>query len=130
AIRGAQSWYRVFRPSDQRSEAFVMALAGFAEQNGLDGTGGTQRLFDEAHTFDADEARFSGQAAAQREAKFLQPAIIAAGNGGGSAGGARRASYFARHGHINGSVANLPALALISPACPDANSRARANLEG
>src|SRR6202022_5111597 len=115
AIRGAQSWYRVFRPSDQRSEAFVMALAGFAEQNGLDGTGGTQRLFDEPHTFDADEARFSGQAAAQREAKFLQPAIIAAGNRGGSAGGARRASYFARHGHLNGRGENFRGRGYISP---------------
>ena len=56
-----------------------MALAGFAEKHGLDGAAGTQRFFDEARAFDANEAVFRGQTAAQRHAKFLEPTIVAAG---------------------------------------------------
>src|SRR5438034_7903854 len=39
---------------------------------------GTQSFFDEADALDANESAFRGQAAAQGEAKLLEPAIVAA----------------------------------------------------
>ena len=57
---------------------FVVPLAGLAEEHGLDGTAGAQRFFDEADALDPHEAAFRGQAAAERHAKLLEPAIIAA----------------------------------------------------
>jgi len=54
-----------------------------AEEHGLDGTAGAQRLFDETDAFDTDKAVFRGQAAAEGHAKLLQPAIVAAGEGRG-----------------------------------------------
>src|SRR5712671_5642715 len=91
-----------------------MALAGFAEQHRFNGTGGAQRFFDQAHAFDADETGLGRQSAFQRKAKFLEPAIVAAGDRGRRDGSSRGASGFARCSHHKGSVANLAALRLIS----------------
>jgi hypothetical protein len=100
AIGGAQDRDRDFRAVDQRREAFVMAFAGFAEQDGLDWTAGAQGFFDQADTFDADAARFGGQSAAEGDTKFLEPAIVAAGDGA-SAGAlrTRRSRRFCWRGH-------------------------------
>src|SRR5260370_3674638 len=92
-----------------------MAPAGFAEQHGLDRTTGAQSFFHQADAFDTDEPGFSRQAATQGQAKLLQPAVVAAGNRGGSSGSSRSASGFARRGHVKGSVANFAAQRLISP---------------
>ncbi len=69
-----------FGPINQRRETLVMALAGFAEQHGFDAAAGSQRFLDEANAFDADAARFRLQSAAQGQAKFFEPAIVAAGD--------------------------------------------------
>ena len=79
AVVGAQYGEAHLGAIDQGREAFVMPLAGLAEEHGLDGTAGAQRFFDEADAFDPDEAAFRGQAAAERHAKLLEPAIVAAG---------------------------------------------------
>jgi hypothetical protein len=71
AVGGAQRGKRHFRPADERSEAFVMALAGFAEENRIDAATGPKRFFDEAHAFHADGARFRGQTSAERHAEFF-----------------------------------------------------------
>src|SRR5713226_9426644 len=91
-----------------------MAFSGFAEKHRIDGTGGAQSFFDQSDAFGADEAGFGGQSAFQRQAKFLEPAIVAAGDLGRGAGSSHGASGFARGGHYKGSVANLAALRLIS----------------
>src|SRR5882762_8736224 len=91
-----------------------MALAGFAEEHRFDGAAGAQRFFDQAHAFDADEAGLRRQSAFQREAKFLEPAIIAASDRGRRDGSSRGASGFARCSHHKGSVTNLSASRLIS----------------
>ncbi len=86
-------------PVDQRREAFVMALAGFAEEHRLDGAAGAQRFFDEADAFDSDEAVFRGQAAAEGKAKLLEPAIVAAGEQSGIVRRSRVTGGFAGRGH-------------------------------
>src|SRR5438093_3756774 len=48
-------------PTDQWSKTFVVALARFAEENGLDGAAGTQSLLDEANAFNADESVVRGR---------------------------------------------------------------------
>ena len=45
---------------NQWRKPFVMAFAGFAEQDGLDRAAGAKGFFDQADAFDADTARFSG----------------------------------------------------------------------
>ncbi len=78
-----------------------MALASFTEEHRLDGACGAQGFFHEAHTFDAHEAGFRGQSAAQGKTKFFQPAVVATGDRG--AGGrirTRTASGFAWGGHL------------------------------
>ena len=57
-----------------------MALAGFAEQDGLNAATGTERFFNEADAFNADTTRFGLQTAPQGYAKLFQPAIVPAGN--------------------------------------------------
>src|SRR5258708_19980161 len=110
AIGGAQDRNSDFGTIDQRSEAFVMALAGFAEQHGFDGAGGAESLFNQAHAFDADETGFGRQSTAQPEAKFLQPAIVPAVDRGRSAGGPRAAGAFPRGPHIASPLPHFPAL--------------------
>ena len=92
AIGGAQDRDSDFGAIDQRREAFMVAFAGFAEEDGLDRAAGAQRFFDQADAFDADAAGFGGQAAAQGDAKFLEPAIVAAGDGRGAGSVADAAS--------------------------------------
>src|SRR5712671_1150143 len=94
-----------------------MPLAAFAEQYRFNRTGGAQSFFDQAHAFDADETGLRRQSAFQREAKFLEPAIVAASDRGRRDGSSRGASGFARCSHHKGSVANLAALRLISLVC-------------
>src|SRR6267378_7673094 len=84
-----------------------MVLAGFAEEHRFDGASGAQRFFDQAHAFDTDEAGLRRQSAFQREAKFLEPAIVAASDRGRRDGSSRGASGFARGSHHKGSVTNL-----------------------
>ncbi len=83
AVGGAQNGESHFRPANKRSEAIVMALAGFAEENRFDAAAGTKRFFDEADAFDADRAGFRGQTAAERHAEFLEPAVVAASEDSG-----------------------------------------------
>src|SRR5438105_15270005 len=87
------------RAIDQWRKAFVMALAGLAEEHGLDRAAGTQRFFDQANPFDSHKAAFRGQTAAERHAKFLEPSIVAAGEERGFARVANGAGGFARRGH-------------------------------
>src|SRR5260370_13935030 len=79
AVGGAEDWKSHFGPVDEGGKAFAMAFAGFAEEHSLNGAAGTQGFFDQTNAFDADEAVFGGQAAAQSHAKLLEPAIVAAG---------------------------------------------------
>jgi len=60
----------------------VMTAAGFGKENSFDAAARSQGFFGEADAFDADGARFGGKAAAQRDAKFLEPAIFAARDDG------------------------------------------------
>jgi len=62
------------------SEARVMAATRFGEKNGFDAAARRESFFGEADAFDADGAGFGGEAAAQGDAKFLEPAIFAAGD--------------------------------------------------
>lgn len=93
AVGGSQGRKSHFGPVNQRSETPVMALAGFAEEHCFDPAPGAERFFDEADAFDADRARFRGQAAAKRQAELFQPAVVAArqhswrGSAGSAAGG-------------------------------------------
>ena len=69
-----------------------MAAAGFGKEYSFDAATGRERFFGETNAFDADGAGFGGKAAAERYAKFLEPAIFAAGDdrvccAGGFAGG-------------------------------------------
>src|SRR5882762_3868223 len=114
AVGGTQNRNCDFRAIDQRRQPFAMALAGFAEEHRFDGAAGAQRFFDQAHAFDADETGLRRQSAFQREAKFLEPAIVAASDRGRRDGSSRGASGFARCSHHKGSVTNLAALRLIS----------------
>src|SRR5438034_11593910 len=60
---------------------------------------GTQSFFDEADALDANESAFRGQAAAQGEAKLLEPAIVAAREERRIVGRSRVAGGFAGRGH-------------------------------
>lgn len=99
AVSGAESGEGEFGTIDQRSEAFVVALAGFAEEDCLDGAAGTKGFFDKAHALDADEFTFRGEAAAESQAELLEPAIVAASEEGGIVGRLGVASGFAGRGH-------------------------------
>jgi hypothetical protein len=79
AVGGLENGEGGLRAIDEGGEAFAVAFAGFAEEDGTDGASGAESFFHEADTFDADGARFGGKAATQRHAKFLEPAIVAAG---------------------------------------------------
>jgi hypothetical protein len=83
AVGGAKRGKSHFWPVNQRRESLVMTFAGFAEKDRFDGATGAQGLFDEADAFDADGAGFRGQASAERQAEFFEPAILAAGEDSG-----------------------------------------------
>lgn len=59
-----------------------MAAAGFGEENGSDAAAGRESFFSEADAFDAYGTGFGRQTAAEGDAKFLEPAILAAGDDG------------------------------------------------
>jgi hypothetical protein len=46
AVGRAQGRKSHFRTADERSETFVVAFAGFAEEYGFDATAGAKRFFD------------------------------------------------------------------------------------
>src|SRR5258708_6459613 len=101
-VRGAEDGKSHFGPVDEGGETFVMTFAGFAEEDGLNAAAGTQSFFDKPDALDADEAVFRGQAAAESHAELLQPAVVAAGEERGLAGGANVTSRFAGRCHYRG----------------------------
>jgi hypothetical protein len=68
----------------------------------LDAATGTHSFFDEPDTFNANEAVFRGQAAAESHAELLEPAIVAAGEERGLTCGASVTSGFAGRSHHRG----------------------------
>jgi len=93
SIGGAEDGEAGIGATDEWGETLAVAFAGFAEENGFDAAGGAEGLFDEAGAFDADGAVFRGKAAAEGDAKLLEPAVFAAGEEVGGIGG------FGRRGH-------------------------------
>jgi hypothetical protein len=98
-IRSPQRGKRHFCFANERCEAFAMALAGFAEEDGFDWATRAKRFFDEANAFDSYGAGFRGQAAAQRHAEFLEPTIVAAAEDARSVRGCSGAGGFAWSDH-------------------------------
>src|SRR5882672_7385992 len=78
-VRGAEDGKSHFGPGDDGGETFVMAIAGFAEEHGLNVATGAQSFFDEPDTLDAYASVLRGQAAAQSHGGLLEPALVAAG---------------------------------------------------
>src|SRR6267154_3365463 len=101
-VGSAQDGESHLRPIDERRETFVVAFAGLAEEHGLHAAAGTERFLDEAYTLDANETALRGQAAAQGDAKLLEPTIVAAGDERGLACGARVTRGFACRCHLRG----------------------------
>jgi hypothetical protein len=64
-VRSAKNREGHFPTIDESGKVFMVALAGFTEENSLDGTAGTKGLLDEPHTFNADESGFREQASAK-----------------------------------------------------------------
>ena len=56
AIGGAESGKSHLGPVDEGRESLVMAFSGFAEEYRPNRATGTQRFFDEAHAFHANES--------------------------------------------------------------------------
>src|SRR5260370_38097114 len=102
AVRSAEDGKSHFGPVDEGGETFVMAFAGFAEEDGLNAATGTQSFFGEPDTLDANEAVFRGQAAAQGYAELLETADLAAGEGRGLIRGASVTTGFAGPTHHRG----------------------------
>ena len=102
AVGGAKDGKSHFSPVDEGSETFVMAFAGFAKEYGLNAASGTQGLFHEADTLDADESVFRGKAASESHAEILEPAIVAACEERGLADGASATSGLAGRCHYRG----------------------------
>jgi hypothetical protein len=92
-VGGAEDGEADVWAADEGCEAFAMAFAGFAEEDGCDAAGGAESFFDEARAFDADGTLIGGKAAAESDAELLEPAIVAAGKEVGGSGG------FGRSGH-------------------------------
>jgi len=87
AIGGAEDGEADVGATDEGGEAFAMAFAGFAEEDGFDAAGGAESFFDEAGAFDADGTVFGGETATESDAELLEPAIGAAGEEVGGGGG-------------------------------------------
>lgn len=77
----------------------MVPLPGLAEEHGLNGAAGTQGFFDEADAFNADEAVFRWQAAAESYTELFEPAIFTAGQKHRFACGARVPGGFSWRGH-------------------------------
>ena len=58
----------------------LMAATGFGEEHGFDAAAGSEGFFGQADAFGTDGARFGGQSAAECDAKFFEPAILARGD--------------------------------------------------
>jgi len=80
AVGGLQDGDGDFWAIEVWSEASAVTLARFAEEHSAYWRGGAEGLFDQARTFDSYRAGFGGEAAAKRDAKFLEPAAVAAGD--------------------------------------------------
>jgi hypothetical protein len=98
-IGGAQSGKSHLRSADQGCETLAVAFAGFAEEYGFDAAAGAECFFDEADAFDANRTGFGGQTTAQGHAKFLEPAVVAAGEDSRRGWSRRVAGGFAWGGH-------------------------------
>jgi hypothetical protein len=103
SIGGTENGKSHFRPVDEGRKAFVMAFARFAEEHGLDAAAGTQRFFDQASAFDADEPILRREPAAKSHTELLEPAIVAAGEQRGIASRASAASGFSGSCHHCGA---------------------------
>jgi hypothetical protein len=99
AVGGLQNGENDFGSIDEGSEAFAMTFAGLAEEDGADGASGAKSFLDKAKAFNADGAGFGGKTAAESHAKFLEPAIVAAGEERGGVGSTRGAGRFYRRSH-------------------------------
>ena len=99
AIGGAEDGEAGVGAADERSEAFAVAFAGFAEEDGFDAAGGAEGFFDEAGSFDADGTGFGGKAAAKGHAELLEPAVFAASEEVGRVCRTRAAGGFGSSGH-------------------------------
>jgi len=79
AIHGLENREGHFRACNERCEFFAVAFAGFAEEDGFELAPGFEGFLDQAESLDTDAAGIGLQAAAERDTKLLQPAIVAAG---------------------------------------------------
>lgn len=99
AVGSTQGGKSYFRPANERSEAFAVTLAGFAEEYAFDATAGAKGFFDEADAFDADGAGLRGKTAAKCHTELLEPAVVAAGEDSGRGSACGVACGFAWRGH-------------------------------
>lgn len=81
-IGGGEDGEGEFRAVDEGGEFGVVALARFAEKDGLDFAAGGEGFFDQADAFNANRPGFGGESATQSHTKQLQPAIVAGGQRG------------------------------------------------
>jgi hypothetical protein len=89
AIGGVEHGEGEFGAIDERRQLAVMTLAGLAEEDGFDTAGGGEGFFNKVEAFDADAAGFCGQSAPKGHAEELEPAVVAAGDGGCTGFGGR-----------------------------------------
>ncbi len=89
-VGGGEDGDGEFGAVNERGKVGVVALAGFAEEDGFDFAAGGEGFFDEAEPFDADGAGFGGEAPAKGHAEELEPAVVAGGDGGGGGFGSGR----------------------------------------
>ena len=80
SIRSPQERNCHFGTVDEWRKAFVMPFTRLAEKHRFDAAAGAQSFLDQPHSFHADATGFRLQSAAQSHAKFLEPAIVSAGN--------------------------------------------------
>ena len=116
AIGGSQDREGHFWAIDERGQALVMAFTRFAEQHRFNAAAGTKCFFNQTNAFYADAAGFSWQAAAKGQAKFLEPAIVAAGDQGSpGARGARVLGGFYWRSHQWERSKLTPSSAIATP---------------
>jgi hypothetical protein len=99
AIGGSQDREGHSWAIDERGQTLVMAFTRFAEQHRFNAAAGAKCFFNQANAFYADPAGLGGQAAAKGQAKFLEPAIVAARERGQGAGLASAASNLSWSSH-------------------------------
>ena len=79
AVGGGEDGEGEFRAVDEGGEFGVVALARFAEKDGLDFASGGKGFFDQADAFNANRPGLGGKSATQGHTEELQPAIVAGG---------------------------------------------------